>query len=116
MNLLEQRSQSPSVSGTRTYLTVRSLGHIPAIKNKMYAIVDPRHREWKERCVKSLVSQLLSKLPTDASGTWTPDSLRSLIASLPQDDDWRVICRETVEGMAVVEGDEGADIMIERYE
>lgn len=93
-------------------LSIKGLGHVPAIKNSMFAIVDKKNREWKRRCVKSFVSQLISSLPMDAQGTVTPQSLQSLIALLPQDDSWKDIPVHLVTCFKVPKGDEGARVEI----
>lgn len=103
-------SKNASASVT---LNVRGLNHIPALKNSMYAIVDKENREWKRRCVQLFVSQLLSSIPTSERATLTPLSLRCLIASLPHDDNWKVIREITLTCEKVTKGDEGATIVIE---
>jgi len=94
-------------------LDVSGLGHIPAIKNSFHAIVAPKNRLWKRRCVGSFVSQLLSGTATGASGTPTPVSPRCLIALLPQDDSWRDLPQITIRCAQVPPGQEGATLFIE---
>lgn len=93
-------------------LNVRGLGHVPSIKNSMFAIVDKKNREWKRRCVSLFVSNLLSSIQTNEPGTLTPHSLRSLIASLPRDDSWRDIPEIQIRCVRVPKGEEGASITI----
>lgn len=95
-------------------LRVTGLGHIPAIKNSMYAIVEPKNREWKKRCVQLLSSQLLSSIATTEHGTVTPQCLRSLIALLPRDDSWKDIPEIHIYAKKVPKGEEGAVIEITR--
>lgn len=95
-------------------LVVRGLGHVPAIKNSMFSIVDPKNREWKRRCVQSFVSQLLSSIPTSEQETPMPHFLRCLIASLPHDDNWKVVSEIQIQCQEVPPGDEGAEITIYR--
>lgn len=105
-------SQPPANPLSAVTLEVRGLGHIPAIKNSMFAIVDKKNREWKRRCVRSFVSQLLSSTQTTEHEIQTPHSLRSLIASLPQDDSWKDIPQISIQCVKVPKGDEGANLMI----
>lgn len=88
------------------------MGHIPAIKNSMYAIVEKGNREWKKRCVINFISQLLSNIPTNERATLTPPFLRSLIASLPRDDSWKDIPIISINCVKVPKGEEGAEILI----
>ena len=88
------------------------MGHIPAIKNSMFSIVQKENREWKRRCVKLFVSQLRSVLQTYEPVTQMQLSAPSLIASLPPDDNWKVIPEIIVKSQKVQPGDEGASIEI----
>lgn len=97
----------------RVTLNIKGLGHVPSIKNSMFSIVDKKNRDWKRRAVNLFVSQLFSSLPTGASGTVTPQSLQSLIASLPHDDCWEAIPETYVFCRKVGKGEEGATIIIE---
>lgn len=94
-------------------LQIKNLGHIPAIKNSMYAIVDKKNRQWKKLCVESFVSQLLSSIQTNEPGTVTPQSVLSLMQSLPADDSWKNIPEHSVRCIKVAKGEEGAEILIE---
>ena len=94
-------------------LEVKNLGHVPALKNSMYAIVDPKHRDWKRRCVASFVSQLISACQTTESETLTTQRVRSLTALLPQDDAWQHIPVMILTASKVKMGDEGAEILID---
>jgi len=98
---------------TRICLEVFTMGHTPSIKNSMYAIVDKKNREWKRRCVKGFVLQLISLFQTSGTATLTPEQAQSLIASLPPDDNWKVISELHVTCRKVKRGDEGAVITIE---
>lgn len=95
-------------------LKVAGLGHIPALKNSMFSIVDKEKREWKRRCVQSFVSQLLSAMPTGAPETWTPDSQPFWTALLKQsakfDDNWKVIREIGMSGHECAPGEEGAEL------
>lgn len=95
-------------------LIVRGLGHIPALKNSMYAIVDKKNREWKRRCIQLFGSQLLSGTATGEPATLTPHSLRCLTQLLPLDDGWRHIPEINIRCVQVPKGQEGAEIVIER--
>jgi hypothetical protein len=93
-------------------LSILGLGHVPSIKNGMFKIVEPKNREWKRKCVARLVSQLLSGLPTNERGIPTPQSLQSLIASLPVDDNWKSIPETHIRCAKCEPGQEGAEILI----
>lgn len=95
-------------------LKIRGLGHVPAIKNSMFSIVKKENREWKRQCVRSIVSQLLSECPISGDVTLMQDFLRSRIASLPPDDNWKIISSVALEVILCQKGDEGADIEIIR--
>jgi hypothetical protein len=98
---------------TAVRLVVRYLGNIPAKKNSMYAGVNPKHQQWQRQCVAGFVSQLRSILATAATGTLTTPSLPSLIASLPPDDNWRVIPEIHAKAVACPPDEVGADILVE---
>lgn len=93
-------------------LLVRSLGHVPALKNSMFAIVKKENREWKKKCVNDFVFQLLSGTATVEQGTQTLPLPPCTTASLPQDDSWRDIPETHVYCEGVAHGEEGADILI----
>lgn len=102
-------------------LKVRNLGHVPSKKNMHYpsaggtrVLMDKKAKAWLKSCTASFVSQLCSACPTSEAGIVTVPSLRSLIASLPHDDNWKVISEETVKAVRVPKGEEGADILIEQ--
>lgn len=116
---MNENSSKPVGSSSQTVVSVgpvnlslRGLGHVPSLKNSFHSIIKPENREWKRRAVKSLESQLLSALPTGASATVMQHSLRSLIASLPPDDNWKVISEIRITAQKVAPGEEGADITI----
>jgi hypothetical protein len=106
----DANSQTPE---SKLTLTITGLGHIPAIKNSMFAIVKPENREWKRRCVQSFVLQLCSDSLTGESATLTQPLAQSLIASLPQDDSWRDLPEINIKCEACPRGQEGATITIE---
>lgn len=104
---------SPPNCGRKIVLKVRGLGHVPAKKNSMYAVVAGECRRWQKRCQAVLVSQLLSACPTSETATSTTEHLRSLIASLPADDNWKCIPEIHLTVIEVEPGEEGANIIIE---
>jgi hypothetical protein len=116
----ESPKSAPQFGGsTRIYLEVRGLGHVPSKKNTYNPVgnrvlLDQKAREWIARCQQSLLSQLLSKCPTDEGGTLTAHSLHSLIASLPSDDNCSIMRRECIQVLDVKAGEEGAEIILER--
>lgn len=93
-------------------LEIQGLGHIPALKNSMFSIVDKENRQWKKRCVEHFVSQLLSASLISVHATPMLHSLPSLIASLPQDDSWKDITEINIRCQKVAKGLEGATIEI----
>ena len=109
----ENASQTPAPAQSRVTLQIRGLGHVPAVKNSFYRIVDSETREWKRRCIESFISQLLSGTATTGSVTPMPLCPRSLIASLPHDDRWQICPSIRLESVKVAPGLEGAEIVIE---
>ena len=95
------------------FLVVSGLGHVPAIKNSMFGIVQKSNREWKRRCVSSFEYQLFSLCPTTESGTLTAEQVRSLIALLPPDDRWQIVSELHITVRKVDPGKEGAEVTIE---
>jgi hypothetical protein len=94
-------------------LRVEGLGHVPSIKNSMYAIVQKENRSWKSAAVAGFVSQLVCSCPTTSGATLTAEQLHSLIASLPHDDNWRIVSELHINCRRVPKGQEGAEITIE---
>lgn len=106
-------SAPESVSLTRICLEVRCLGHVPAKKNKFFKVVKKDTKEWQRNATALLLSQLRNTYLTIAPGISTTEKLQSLIASLPADDNWKVISRKVGEGRATDIGREGFEIVIE---
>ncbi len=106
-------SKENALANRRIRILITGLGHIPAIKNSMFAIVKKENREWKRRCVALIVSRLISDTQTTESGTVTPQSLHSLTQLLPRDDCWRDIPETHVFCRKVEPGEDGAEILIE---
>tara|TARA_R110002020_G_scaffold13719_8_gene49170 strand:+ start:15 stop:365 length:351 start_codon:yes stop_codon:yes gene_type:complete len=100
-------------------LTVKGLGHVPSLKNRKRIargrlITDPKVQKWMANCVSSFVSQLRSNFQTTDDATSTGDWLRSSIASLPADDNWKILPQIQVQAEKVDKGDEGAVILLEK--
>lgn len=94
-------------------LQVRGLGHVPSFKNsKRLFLTNKKNAQWMRDCVESFVSQLLSECQTNGSETSMGDLLRSKIASLPHDDNWKIICSVRLEVEEVEPGKEGATVEI----
>lgn len=107
-------NQTEHIAG-RVVLTVKSLGHVPSVKNgKQLFLMNKRNRTWMQKCTEHFALQLLSLCRMNGGGTVTEHSLRSVIASLPADDNWKVISEESVKAVRVAKGNEGAHILIER--
>jgi hypothetical protein len=100
-------------------LHVRGLGPVPAFKNsKLLArgrlLTKPAYKEWMDKCANSFVCQLYCDILTAADAILTGQQARSLIASLPPDDNWQCIPEIHVKAELCAKGEEGATITIER--
>jgi hypothetical protein len=109
-------SECPMDRGRSLVLEVRGLGHVPSLKNSMFAIVKKENREWKRRCVHAFALQLSSSFRINGAATPITPSPRSLIAWLPRDDTWKDIPEYSVKSILVPPGEEGAEIKIELLE
>ena len=92
---------------------------VPCFKNRKLIcgnrlITDPKIKARKERIEQAIYYQLLSMCQTGGSGTTLECSKQSVIASLPQDDDWRDIEIGSVKTIKVDKGQEGFEIEIEK--
>lgn len=94
-------------------LEVLNHGHVPAMKNAMFAIVDKGKRSWKHQCVQDFVFQLISGLATGGNATLTTAQLLYLTQRFPRDDNWQNIPELNVRGSRCEKGKEGATIIIE---
>lgn len=124
----ESDGQKPSCVITRIALAVRHQGHIPSFKNNKRAVmIKTAHserfgvvtknstRKWMKNCIRSFELQLFSSTVTTAQGMLTAHSRHSLIASsVPADDSRQWIPEIHVRCIEVPEGEEGAEIIIER--
>jgi len=80
-----------------------------------FLVTQPEIKKQMEGIILDLLSQFISASQTNADGTSTGCSRRSLIASyLPGDDSRQWIPRQLVECTEVAPGLEGVDITIER--
>lgn len=100
-------------------LVIRNIGHVPSFKNHKLltrgrTITDPKKQKWMKLCIQGFVSQLLSKCQISETGTLTEHHLRSLIALLPQDDNWKHMPELSVSAIQVDKGKEGAFVTIEK--
>tara|TARA_Y100001963_G_scaffold38762_2_gene54182 strand:+ start:634 stop:975 length:342 start_codon:yes stop_codon:yes gene_type:complete len=98
-------------------IRIRSIGHVPAFKNKKIIagkrlITAPKARKWMEAATASMHSQLKSLFQTEETATSTEPWQLSAIAWWPRDDNWKVIPRITVSVRVVPKGEEGANIFI----
>lgn len=95
-------------------LTVRNLGHVPSFKNgKQLFLTSKRNREWMKCCQSSFVSQCISACRIEGRATSMEDLRHFWMLCLPSDDNWKVIPEIRVTCERVIEGEEGADILIE---
>jgi hypothetical protein len=109
-------------------LVIRGLGHVPSFKNqksimrnhatgKPFIGTKPERKEWMQKAIQSIESQLRSAFLTMPTGTLTALSLPSWIASsLPLDDSRQWIPEMEIKVELVEPGKEGAVIQIERLQ
>jgi hypothetical protein len=114
------QSPEPSLTEPKSItLKVRGCGHIPGKKNRLYprqdggVMTDKKSRAKQAWIVNSLFISLC-ELATTGGVMLTMAQLRFLIASLPQDDDWKHIPIITITAIKVPKGEEGADVTIQR--
>ena len=100
-------------------LVIKGLGHIPAFKNKKRImrgrlITAPRAQKWMKQCVSSFISQLKYMFQTGDAATSTGHWRQLAIASLPPDDNWKVIPKMTISVKVVPKGEEGGTVTLTR--
>ena len=110
-----------TTTSDKLVIVIRSIGHVPAFKNKKIIagkrlITAPKARKWMEQATASIVSQLKSLCQTDDDATSTVPWQHSAIALLPQDDNWKMLPRIKVTARVVPKGDEGAIITLQRLQ
>lgn len=93
-------------------LELRGLGHVPSAKNSMFAVVNPKYRDWKRLAVASFVSQCISNLATTVNAISIMDLREFVTRSLPADDSWKNIPVILLTCERVSKGQEGATITI----
>lgn len=98
-------------------IAIRSIGHVPAFKNKKIIagkrlITAPKARKWMEEAKNSIISQLKYLCQTEGGETSTVPWPQSAMSLLPQDDAWRFIPKITVTVKTVRKGEEGANITL----
>lgn len=76
----------------------------------------PEHKEWMQKTVRDFASQLFSAFQITGPVTLTAATLRSLIASLPYDDNWRYLPETHLRSELCEPGSEGATITIEKLD
>lgn len=95
-------------------LEVKGIGHCPSAKNSFHAIVDPKYREWKRKCVALFVSQCFTAMQTTGQGICPTDLKEFLMRSLPADDNCFCIAEiGSVRWEKVPKGQQGAVVTIE---
>lgn len=113
-----------SSSPSRLTLRVRNFGHVPSFKNSKLLlaqqkrlITKPEYQRWMEAVIRSFESQLRSALAMNETGTMTAlTRLLRIASSLPLDDSRKWITEHCVKTRLVSNGEEGADILIERID
>ncbi len=98
-------------------IRIRSLGHVPAFKNKKIIagkrlITAPKARKWMEQARSSIISTLKSLCQTGDGATSMAHWQQYAMSLLPSDDNWKVIPRITVTARVVPKGEEGAIIRL----
>ena len=103
-------------------LQIKGMGPVPSFKNskeiairpegKRFLMTEKRVKAWMNQAIASFKSQLLCGSVTTAPTTLTAAQLRSLIASLPADDNWKLIPVLAVTSSRCEPGEEGAIITI----
>jgi hypothetical protein len=101
------------------WLVVQGQGHVPAMKNKKRIfngrlVTDPKCQRWMQACMSSFASQLHSAFRTSEGATSTVPWQLYAIASLPPDDNWKVMPEIMIRAEKVEKGEEGALIHIEK--
>jgi hypothetical protein len=103
-------------------LTIRGLGHVVSFKNnkvigKGRLFTKPSYREWMRKCTDSFALQFICAYRTTERGMPMARSLPSWTACVaPYNDSVRNIPEQHVYVEIVPNGEEGADILIERLE
>ena len=110
-----------TTTSDKLVIVIRSIGHVPAFKNKKIIagkrlITAPKARKWMEQATASIVSQLMSLCQTAEDATSTVPWQQSAIALLPQDDNWKMLPRIQVTARVVPKGDEGAIITLRKLQ
>lgn len=130
MNSNSSNENIPSVSLSRLGILtfrIRGLGPVPSFKNSKcifrrrdqkrtpFIATNPKSKQWMERAIKLIASQLYSMCETNESEI-TPECLRRFVtSSLPHDDCWQALEIGSVQTVLVDRDDEvGANIVIER--
>jgi hypothetical protein len=106
-------SGDPTASGKSLRLEIIRLGNCPSFKNgKKLFLTNDKAKAWMQAAIASLKSQCISKCPTSGRATWTADLRRFLTASLPVDDNWKIIPNIILTCETVSKGEEGVIIEI----
>ncbi len=126
MNNLPPSSGEIHPSPQEIHILIKGLGHVPSFKNTKsifrrkgsgvpFIMTNPARKEWMDKAIQLIESQLRSKCQTIAGATATEHSLHSWIASsMPLDDSRQWIPEIHVTVEEVPKGEEGAEIKIER--
>lgn len=116
-----QKATSKLVRESSSVLRIELKGVIvPSFKNAKHSgksgfvYTDPKIKARKNQIERLIVSALFSAFPTNVSTIQMVASVRSLIASLPRDDDWKILRRQSIDSDPCKPGEEGFTITIEK--
>jgi hypothetical protein len=97
----------PSFKNAKRAIRDRDTGKMRTLTQKSVA-------QRKKNLEDAIVSALFSSLPTDAPTTQMDAALLSLIASLPPDDDWKILSRLAIDSALSPEHGPAISIVIEK--
>ncbi len=102
-------------------IVIRSIGHVPAFKNKKIIagkrlITAPKCKKWMEEATDSIISQLKYLCQTEGDETSMEHWQQFATALLPQDDAWKFIPEINIKVRMVRRGEEGAIIRLTKIQ
>lgn len=128
LNSSNENSQSapPSPDSTPVRLRIRGIGHPPSFKNtksifkkkggQRFIGTAPKKKKWMDQATRLFESQLRSEFQTrDIATSTAPHRQFSIASVVPLDDSRQWIKELTVTYVKVPKGEEGCDVVIERF-